>query len=376
MVAEASIAAGWMCEHRPAMELPETRYAWSGDFALAYQVIGDGPVDLLYVEGYASHVDLNWESPAFARFLRGLARHARLIVTDRRGYGCSDRFAPPNVPPIDTTVDDLLAVLDAAGSERAVVMTTNFTGYIGAHFAASHPDRTLGLVLESPLVASHSGEGSPLGLSEEWYEALIEEIRADWGSPRWGGAGGQGAVEHEWMARWQRASVAPGALVAECHRHFDFSGVLSSIHVPTLVLSDTDGSALFDPVNARHVAANVAGAVLVELSRNDCQLVWYDGAERIVEEVGRFLSGLNDDRASFDRLLATVLFTDIVDSTAMAAALGDREWRSIRERHDVLVRSQLARFRGREVKTMGDGFLATFDGPARAVRCAQAIVRS
>ena len=279
------------------------------------------------------------------------------------------------MPPIDTTVDDLLAVLDAAGSERAVVMTTNFTGYIGAHFAASHPDRTLGLVLESPLVTSHSGEGSPLGLSEEWYEGLIDEIRADWGSPRWGGAGGQGAVEEEWVARWQRASVAPGALIAECHRHFDFSGVLSSIHVPTLVLSDTDGSALFDPVNARHVAANVAGAVLVELSRNDCQLVWYDGAERIVEEVGRFLSGLNDDRASFDRLLATVLFTDIVDSTAMATALGDREWRSIRERHDVLVRSQLARFRGREVKTMGDGFLATFDGPARAVRCAQAIVR-
>src|SRR5215470_9467644 len=132
------------------MERPETRYAWNGDVALAYQVVGAGSVDLVYLEGYASHVDMNWESPRYAAFLRGLAEHARLIVTDRRGYGCSDRYAPPKVPEIDTTTDDLLAVLDAAGSNRAVVFATNFSGYLGAHFAASHPNRTIGLVLDSP----------------------------------------------------------------------------------------------------------------------------------------------------------------------------------------------------------------------------------
>ena len=356
------------------MELPETRYAWSEGFALAYQVVGSGPVDLVYVEGYASHVDLNWDSPSYARFLRGLAGHARLIVTDRRGYGCSDRFAPHDVPPIDTTVDDLLAVMDAAGSERAVVFASNFTGYLGAHFAASHPDRATGLILESPLVATHRTDETPWGLTEADYEQLIVEIRADWGSSRWWGAAGRGPVEEAWYPRWQRASCAPGSLIAECGRHFDFYSVLSSIHVPTLVFGNVDGNGLFAPENARYVASKIAGAELVELSRGETQLLWYDGADQIVAEVNLFLSGIREHEATFDRFLATVLFTDIVDSTAQSAALGDREWRAIRERHDSLVRSQLAHFRGREVKTMGDGFLATFDGPTRAVRCAQSII--
>ena len=356
------------------MGLPETRYAWSDGFALAYQVVGGGPVDLLYLEGYASHVDMNWESPCFAGFLRGLAGHARLIVTDRRGYGCSDRFSPPDVPPIDTTVDDLLAVLDAAGSERAVVFATSFTGYVGAHFAASHPDRTIGLILESPLVTTDRTAETPWSATRETWETIIEDIRADWGSLRWSGAEGYGATEEEWFARWQRASCAPGALIAECRRQFDFSPILPSIHVPVLVLGDAEGSGLWSPENARYVANRIPGATLVELSRGDADLPWYQGADQIVAEVGEFLLGVHEHQATFDRVLATVLFTDIVDSTAQAAAIGDREWRTIREKHDSLVRSQLARFRGYEVKTMGDGFLATFDGPARAVRCAQSIV--
>jgi class 3 adenylate cyclase len=356
------------------MELPETRYAWSDGFSLAYQVVGTGPVDLVYMEGYASHVDLNWESPRFAGFLRGLAGHARLIVTDRRGYGCSDRFSPPDVPPIDTTVDDLLAVLDAAGSERAVVFATSFTGYVGAHFAASHPDRTIGLILESPLVTTDQTAETPWGLTRESWDAIIEDIRADWGSLRWTGAEGQGAAEQEWFARWQRASCAPGALIAECRRRFDFGPILPSIHVPVLVLGDAEGSGLWSPDNARYIANRIPDATLVELSRGDADLPWYQEADQIVAEVGRFLSGIREHQAAFDRLLATVLFTDIVDSTAQAAAMGDRAWRAIRERHDSLVRGQLVRFRGREVKTMGDGFLATFDGPARAVRCAQSIL--
>jgi class 3 adenylate cyclase/pimeloyl-ACP methyl ester carboxylesterase len=357
------------------VERSETRYAWNGDVALAYQVVGAGRIDLVYLEGYASHVDLNWESPRLSAFLRGLAGHCRLIVTDRRGYGCSDRFAPREVPEIDITIDDLLAVLDAAGSKQAVVFATNFTGYLGAHFAASHPDRAIGLVLESPLVATHRTPDIPWGLTDEWYERLIDDIRADWGTPRWRPPAGQDAVEWEWYPRWQRASVAPGALIAECHRRFDFSGVLSSIHVPTLVIADADADGLMTPENARYVARRIPGAELVELHRNHAQLPWYDGAEEIISEIGRFVSGIQEHQATFDRLLATVLFTDVVDSTAQAAAMGDRAWREVQARHDALVRSNLTQFRGREIKTLGDGFLATFDGPARAVRCAQAIVR-
>jgi class 3 adenylate cyclase/pimeloyl-ACP methyl ester carboxylesterase len=366
-----------MWEHLGDMELPETRYAWSEGFALAYQVVGGGPVDLIYLEGYASHVDMNWESPAFARFLRGLAGQSRLIVTDRRGYGCSDRFSPPDLPPIETTVDDLLAVMDAVGSERAVILATSVTGYMGAHFAASHPDRTIGLILESPLGTFGRTEETPWGPTDEWWEGFIEMVRADWGSRRWPGAAGRGAVEEEWYPRWQRASCAPGSLIAECRRqrNTDFHRILPSVHVPTLVLADADGDGLSTPENARYVAGKIPGSQLVELCRGNAELPWYEGADLIVAEVGRFLSGIGEHQATFDRLLATVLFTDIVDSTAQAAAIGDRQWRVIRERHDSLVRSQLAQFRGREVKTMGDGFLATFDGPARAVRCAQAIMR-
>jgi len=346
--------------------------------ALAYQLVGAGPLDLVYLEGYASHVDLNWESPRFAAFLEGLAEHARLIVSDRRGYGCSDRFAPPEVPEIDVTTDDLLAVLDAAGSKRAVVFATSFNGYLGAHFAASHPDRVMGLVLESPLVATHRTRDIPWGLTDEWYEHLTSAIRADWGTPQWRRTpvlARQDPVERDWFPRWQRASVAPGAFLAEVHRRFDFSGVLSSIHVPTLVIADADGDGFVTPENARYVARQIAGAELVELHRNNVVLPWYDGAEEIVSEIGRFVRGIREHQATFDRLLATVLFTDVVDSTAQAAALGDRAWREVRERHDGLVRSNLSHFRGLEIKTLGDGFLATFDGPARAVRCAQAIVR-
>jgi len=254
-------------------------------------------------------------------------------VTDRRGYGCSDRFAPPHVPPIDTTIDDLLAVMDAADSERAVVFATSFTGYMGVHFAATHPDRTTGLILESPLVATHRAEETPWGLTEEWYERLIESIRADWGSSRWPGAAGRGAVEEEWYSRWQRASCAPGSLIAECRRHFDFHRILPSVHVPTLVLANADGDGLFAPENARYVASKIAGAALVELPRGDTELLWYEGAEQTLGEVGIFLRGIHKEQASFDRVLATVLFTDIVRSTETAAELGDRTWRDLVERH-------------------------------------------
>ena len=333
------------------------------------------PVDLVYLEGYASHVDMNWESPSFARFLRGLAGHARLIVTDCRGNGCSDRFSPSDIPPIETLVDDLFVVMDAVGSERAVVLATSWLGFVGAQAAAGHPERVAALVLESPLVTFVATEQTPWGVTDEWYDEILEAMRADWGSSRWPGAEAVSQTEREWYQRWQRASHAPGALIAltRSWRHTDFHGVLPSIHVPTLVIADTDADGLWTPENARYVASKIPGARLVEFSRGFAMLPWWGEADQIVSEIGRFVAEIGEEEASFDRVLATVLFTDIVGSTSRVAELGDRGWRALVEQHHATVRALLARYRGVEVDTAGDGFFATFDGPIRAIKCAQAI---
>jgi len=357
------------------MGRPETRYAWNGDVALAYQIVGEGPVDLVYLEGYASNVDVNWESPRYAQFLNGLANHARLIITDRRGYGCSDRFSPSDVPPLESIVDDLLAVMDAAGSERAVILATMFSGFVGALFAATRPQRTIGLVLYSAFATYSATDETPWMPTPEEWEVACEHIRADWGTPRWTVMTED--AERDWYVRWQRASVAPGAMIAETRAHWktDIRPVLPSIHVPTLVIADVDGTRISAPDSDRFLAGRIAGAKLVELSGND-ELPWYRGSARIVQEVGRFLADIREEEASFDRVLATVLFTDIVGSTSKAAELGDRAWKDLASRHHATIRALLARYRGKEMDTAGDGFLATFDGPARAIRCAQAIAEA
>jgi pimeloyl-ACP methyl ester carboxylesterase len=347
------------------------QYAWNGDNALAYQVVGDGPIDLLVYFGHLSNLDVMWESPYLAGFLRGLAAHGRLIITDRRGWGCSERFSPADVPPMETLADDLAVVLDAAGSRRAVVLATMDSGMIAQFFAAIHADRTAGLILVDSFVSWVATQETPWMREPQAWEAFFARMHNDWGVRfLWGTrAVADEPRELEWYLRYQRSCAAPGALIAEQRRFLASStaGVLDAIHVPTLVLN-----ILFDDT-ARYLTSRIAGARLVTLEFEG-QLWWYEPAERITEEVGKFLAEMGDEHALLDRVLATVLFRDIVDSTAQAAAMGDRRWRATRERHDALVRSHLARYRGREVKTMGDGFLATFDGPARAVRCAQAIV--
>ncbi len=352
---------------------PETKYAWNGEVALAYQVFGDGPVDLVYMQGWTSHVDLNWESPSLSRFLHGLGRHARVIHTDRRGWGCSDRFSPGDVAPLEVQADDLAAVMDAAGSERAVIFGSWETTLTAMLFAASFPERCAGLVLCEPWVTYIATEATPWMVSEERWEAVCRKIQATWGTPAWDDFFTD-EDEIDWFIRWCRAGVAPGALVAEMRAFYrvDVRGVLPSIHVPTLLV----GSAGESGRNVRFIAERVPGSRFVEPAdpSGGFRHHWYGRAPVILDEIGRLISGIRDELAELDRVLATVLFTDIVGSSAVASRLGDRGWRDLVERHHAVVRSLLARYRGVEVDTAGDGFFAIFDGPARAARCASAIV--
>jgi len=357
------------------MDRPQTRFAWNGEVSLAYQVCGDGASDLVYLQGYCSNVDMNWESPYLSRFLRGLADHARLIVTDRRGWGCSERFTPGHVPDVDTLTDDILAVMKAAQSECASILATYESSIVASLFAATYPELTRSLILVDPQVTYLPTEETPWMPSLERWQEQIKAIRDTWGTLDWWDA--PDGPEREWFARYRRASVTPGGIAAELtsYLHTDIRSVLPSIHVPTLVLVDSDRFYEVLPETGHLVASKIPGARVVEhSSRGGSHFHWYGRGGAIVAEVRRFLADIGEEEASFDRILATVLFTDIVDSTRRAAELGDRRWRELVLRHHATVRTLLTRYRGVEIDTAGDGFFASFDGPARAVRCAMAIV--
>ncbi len=367
-----------------SVDRPETRYAWNGDLALAYQVVGEGPIDLVYVQGYASQVDVNWESPYLARFLRGLSRHARLIITDRRGWGASDRFSPSDIPDIDELTDDLLAVMDAAGSARAGLLATFECTLVATLFAASYPERVAALILVDPFVTYAATTETPWMPALGDWEEEIQQLRVRGGIPSTVDQMPDGR-EREWFTRLIHASMAPGGFVAEIRRHIDTDvrAVLPTIQVPTLLSADAGGASgvgdlVFDSLaeTARFAAQRIPGARVVEHSSAGGlhRVHWYARGDAIVDEVGRFLARVREEEASFDRVLATVLFTDVVGSTSKSAAVGDHAWQQVMQSHDATVRALLARYRGTEIDTAGDGFFASFDGPARAVRCALAIV--
>jgi len=356
------------------IDRPETRFAWNGDVALAYQVIGDGPIDIVYLQGYCSNIDMNWESPHLARFLRGLAGLGRLIPTDRRGWGCSDRFSPTDVPPFETMTDDLQTVLDVVGSERAVIFSSFENTSLVMLFAATHPERCAALVLVDPWITWMATDETALGWDEQEWGREMDRIRADWGTSRWFQM--QDAAEQDWHVRYQRASITPGSAIAEfsTHKWTDVRAILPMIQVPALVLSSGPDEDYLQ--NGRYAAGHIPGARLVEVERPADEIHWphwYGRAPAILDETRRFLADLREEEASFDRVLATVLFTDVVGSTDKACELGDARWKALLERQNATVRAMLARYRGTEIKTMGDGFLATFDGPARAVKCARAV---
>ena len=359
------------------MERPETRFAWNGEVSLAYQICGSDPTDLVYLQGYCSNVDVNWESPYLSRFLRGLAGHARLIVTDRRGWGCSERFSPGYVPDVDVITDDILAVLAAAKSERASILATYESTIVASLFAATYPERTRSLILVDPQVTYLPTDETPWMPSLSRWQEQIQAVRDTWGTPEWWDS--PTGAEGKWFSRYARASATPGSLAAELSSYLDtdIRAVLPTIQVPTLVLVDTDAFYEVLPETGRFVAERIPGARVVEhSSQGGPHFHWYARGDAIVGEVGRFLAEIGEEESSFDRILATVLFTDIVDSTKRAAELGDRRWQEVVQRHHAAVRALLARYRGTEIDTAGDGFFASFDGPGRAVRCAIAITEA
>jgi pimeloyl-ACP methyl ester carboxylesterase/class 3 adenylate cyclase len=365
----------WMMRHVEVRKR-EVRYVRTDEGVhLAYQTVGDGPIDLLFVPGYASNLHSQWELPSYSRFLDRLASFARLICVDRRGAGLSDRFSVRDLPPVEDLARDLESVLDAVGSERAAIFGAEDGGMIAAMLAATRPERVSGLIL----YAMHASP-EPNSAWDTMWQQIDSQVDERWGTTeyaRWDtGLSNPSRVDDgelvEWLAMHQRLSASPASAAAllKIYHDTDLRGLLPAIATPTLVLHRRDDR-LTPLEHAREIVGLIPGSRLIELPGDDHY--WAVGNEDIADEIERFVASLRRVDTAFDRVLATVLFTDIVDSTAQAAALGDGRWQEVREQHDRLVRGNLARFRGKEIKTMGDGFLATFDGPARGVRCAESI---
>jgi class 3 adenylate cyclase len=359
---------------------PRTRYARSGDVNIAFQVFGDAPRDLVLVVGWVTNIDLLWEEPRCARWLQRLATFSRVILLDKRGVGLSDRVPADNLPSLEVRMDDIRAVMDAAGSERAAVYGLSDSGALCSLFAATYPERTTALVLQGCVPRRMWAPDYPWGFTDAQGASLLESIERVWGGPVRLAALAPTMVSDqpfsEWWARYLRQGGSPATAVAFQRMNFeiDVRHVLPAIRVPTLIMQRTgEGGGRMD--EARYLAGQIPGAKLVELPGID-HLAWVgESVEMSVDEIQELLTGVRQ-AAEPDRVLATVLFTDIDGSTERAAQLGDRRWLDMLAQHDTTVRQELARFRGREVKTTGDGFLATFDGPARAVRCASAIVQA
>ncbi len=352
---------------------PETRYAQSGDVNIAYQVVGDGPIDLVFVPGFVSHLDLQWAEPRIARFLEKLASFSRLILFDKRGTGLSDPVAGP--APLEDRMDDVRAVMDAAGSERAALFGLSEGGPMSVLFAATYPERTRALVLCGTTPTGNlDPDDNPGG--QRWVD-LFQSARAaaeHWGEGHTLGLlapSGDSERDRIGRAAFERSAASPqmAQTALDMVTEFDVRDLLPNVRVPTLVLHRAEE---FIPVECAHyMAEHIPGARLVVLPGMD-HVPFYGDADGYAEEVEEFLTGARHAPPS-DRILTTVMFTDIVASTERVAALGDARWRELLGRHDELMRAELERHRGREVKTMGDGFLATFDGPARGIRCARAI---
>ena len=358
------------------MEPPETRYAKSGDVNIAYQVVGNGPFDLVLVFGWISNVELSWEEPHFRRFLDRLASFSRLILFDKRGTGLSDRVSLNDLPTLEQRMDDVRAVMDAAGSERAALFGMSEGGPMCILFAATYPDRTIALVTCGTYARRRRSEDYPWAPSDEERQVFYDAIEHRWGEELGLDTLAPSRLDDPALKRWleayTRRSASPSAALAlaRMNTQVDVRDVLASVRVPALIMHRTgDRDALV--VEGRYIADRIPGARFVELHGND-HMPWIGDQDEVLDEAEEFLTGVRPIPQP-DRVLATVLFTDVVGSTEMATSLGDERWRDLLARHHAVVRTELARFRGREVDTAGDGFLASFDGPARAVRCASAI---
>jgi class 3 adenylate cyclase/alpha-beta hydrolase superfamily lysophospholipase len=353
------------------MERPQTRYVDVGGADVAYQVVGTGPPDVVYVPGFGD-VDLRWEESVYAAFLERLASFSRLILFDRRGTGASDAIPDNAMPTWEEWADDVRAVLDAARSERTVVFAETDGGPTGLLFTAMHPERVSGLILANTSARRLRAEDYPIGITPEEVDNVVETYRATWGTPdmvtmAWPSQADD-PESGQWGAKVMRAAATPRSAAAQVRyiiENLDARHALPLIQVPTLVLHTKDNR-FYSGEEGRYLADNIAGARFVELPGADFYVATSGPA---IEEIGEFVTG-ERPLVDVDRVLTTVLFVDIVSSTERAAALGDQRWSELLSAHREVVRSELHHFRGQEIDTAGDGFLATFDGPARAIRCA------
>ena len=358
---------------------PDTRYAQSGEVSIAYQVVGDGPIDLVIAPGFVSHLEIFWEQPLYARYVRRLASFARVILFDKRGTGLSDRAA--GMATLEERMDDIRAVMDAAGSRQAAIMGVSEGGPMSLLFAATYPERTRSLILYGTYARQSWAPDHPWGLAAEKSAANDEMVRSTWGTPQSCRSAVEGwlapSMAHdpafvEWFTKLSRSGMSPGAVVAlrKMNRCLDARNLLSTIHVPTLVLHRADDRGI-SAASGQYLADRIPSARLVILPGKD-HMTFVGDSDALADEIELFLTGERSTREA-DRVLATVLFTDIVESTRCAAELGDRRWKDLLADHDALSREEVERFRGRAIKSTGDGLLATFDGPIRGIRCASAI---
>ncbi len=356
---------------------PQTRYARSGDLSIAYQVLGSGPFDLVFVHGWVSHLDLQWEEPHLAAFLNRLASFARLIILDKRGTGLSDRVALSELPTLEERMDDLRAVMDAAGSESASVFGTSEAGAMCLLFAATHPRRVRSVLTFGSYAKRIRSADYPWAPTREEREAAYREVLETWGRTTgletvFPSMIGNPPFE-QWVGAYFRAAASPAAAVAllRMNTEADVRAILPSVRVPALVMNRIeDGDVRVE--EARYIAAQIPGATLKLFPGAD-HVPWVGHQEDILGEIEEFLTGARH-ADTHDRVLATILSTDVAGSTELVSRLGDRSWRDLLERHHAVVRRELQQYRGREIDTAGDGFFASFDGPARAIRCAKAII--
>jgi class 3 adenylate cyclase len=352
---------------------PKTQYTKSGDVHIAYQVSGRGPFDLVFVPGFVSHLEYWWEYPDNVRFFERLGSFSRLICFDKRGTGLSDRIG--DIPTLEQRMDDVRAVMDAAGSERAVLFGVSEGGPMSLLFAATYPERTSAHVVYGSYARRAWAADHPFGKTAEEMSKVIETMEREWGEPvgmdMWAPSLSGDERFRQWWANYLRLAASPGAAITvmKLNLDIDVRHVLPSVRVPTLIIHRI-GDRLSHIEQGRYLAKHIPGARLAELPGDDH--VFAFNGDQITDEVEEFLTGTRHE-AEVDRVLAAVLFTDIVGSTERAAALGDRRWRDVLAGYYGTARRELARFRGREIDTAGDGFFAAFDGPARAIRCAAAI---
>lgn len=360
------------------MEMPQTQYAKTHDgIHIAYQTLGEGPVDLVYLAPWISHLEINWQEPRNARFLRRLASFSRLLLFDRRGNGMSDPVPIDAPPGLELRMDDALAVMDAVGAERAVLYGASESGALAGLFAASYPDRTVALVIHGSTPRYAWAPDWPWGETQEAHDREMAAIDAGWGSDDYMRDQFPDIADDPALARWLaellRRSMSPGAALAYERMiwEIDVRDILTSIHVPTLIIHRE----LDEPEANRYLAEQIPGARYARLPGSEHWDILGD-QDVLLDEIEAFVRSVQDEESTLNRVLATILFTDIVGSTEMAARLGDRRWRDVLERHNAAIRGLLGRYRGAEVDTAGDGFFATFDGPARAAKCAGAIVNA